>query len=89
MEFSPLATACGLFCGFCRYYMNEECRGCGSIDREECTIYRCCRVDKGLQFCSECDDFLCEELSNSIGLHPKWLEELAKLPGKRWVEGDK
>ena len=69
--------------------MNEECRGCGSIDREECAIYGCCRVEKGLQFCSECDDFPCEELRSSLGLDPKWLEELAKLPGKRWVEGDK
>jgi hypothetical protein len=40
-EFDPLTTVCGLYCGFCRYYMNEQCRGCGSDDRLDCTLFVC------------------------------------------------
>ncbi|MFX0096524.1 MAG: DUF3795 domain-containing protein [Candidatus Hodarchaeota archaeon] len=83
MSGDSLATPCGLYCGFCRFYMNQECRGCGSPDRLDCNILKCCRGDKNLQFCTECEDFLCKELRNSIGLDPRWLEELAKLPLKR------
>ena len=84
MEFSPLATPCGLFCGFCRYYMNEECGGCGSADREGCTIRTCCRVEKHLHFCTECEDFPCAKLESSVGLDPRWLEDLAQLPLRKW-----
>jgi len=80
MEFDSLATPCGLFCGFCRFYMNEECKGCGSVDRLDCKLYKCCRLDKRLHFCTECDDFPCTELRANIGLHPDWLDELAKQP---------
>jgi hypothetical protein len=84
MAFSSLATPCGLFCGFCRFYMNKECKGCGSEDRQACTIHRCCRVDKGLIFCTECERFPCDELKESVGLDARWLEALAQLPPKRW-----
>ena len=84
MAFSSLATACGLFCGFCRFYMRGECKGCGSEDRRECAVYRCCRVENGLTFCKECKRFPCEKLRGSMGLDPGWLEELARLPAKRW-----
>ena len=84
-----LATACGLFCGFCRFYMNdackkdEKCMGCGSESRAGCAIYKCCRVDKGLRFCTECEDFACAEMKNSAGLHPHWVAELEKLPPRK------
>ena len=82
MEFDSLATACGLYCGFCRFYMDEECKGCSSVNRADCTLYKCCRLDRKLRFCTECDDFPCSELKSSVGLHPDWLEELAKQPLK-------
>ncbi|MHA1168905.1 MAG: DUF3795 domain-containing protein [Candidatus Hodarchaeales archaeon] len=83
MESDSLAAACGLYCGFCRYYMNESCKGCGSEDRADCTLLKCCRIDKGLVFCSECDEFPCKSLKSSTSLHPKWLEDLAKQPLKK------
>lgn len=82
MESDSLATPCGLYCGFCRFYMHEECHGCGSMDRADCRLYTCCRVERELRFCTQCEDFPCSALKSSIGLHPKWLEELAKLPLK-------
>ncbi|HEY71007.1 MAG TPA: DUF3795 domain-containing protein [Anaerolineae bacterium] len=74
-----LATPCGLYCGSCRFYIGQECTGCGTPDREGCSIFDCCRGDKELQFCAECADFPCEQLSKSIGLHPDWLVEQAKI----------
>ena len=82
-----LATPCGLYCGFCRYFTNNKCLGCGSADRKNCEIFTCCKKDKTLLFCTECNDFPCEILSNSVGLHPDWLNELAKLPIKRFSKG--
>lgn len=83
MNLNPLATPCLLYCDSCRYYMTGECRGCGSEDRQGCKIFKCCRTDKKLRFCTECDDFPCTELKSSIGVHPDWLEDQAKLPLKR------
>ncbi|UCH57569.1 MAG: DUF3795 domain-containing protein [Candidatus Bathyarchaeota archaeon] len=83
MVFNELATPCGLYCGSCRYYMVEECRGCGSEDRPDCRLFKCCREEKELWFCTQCDDFPCENLKKSKGLHPGWLEDQAKFPLKK------
>ncbi|UCG37058.1 MAG: DUF3795 domain-containing protein [Candidatus Bathyarchaeota archaeon] len=80
MASNPLATPCLLYCGSCRYYMNEECKGCGSEDRSECNIYGCCRKEKQLNYCTQCKDFPCPTLKKSVGVHPNWLEDLAKHP---------
>ncbi len=83
MTVDPLATPCLLYCGSCRYYMNEECRGCGSEDRSDCKIFKYCRTDKELRFCTECNEFLCEVLKKSIGVNPGGLEDQAKFPLKK------
>jgi hypothetical protein len=83
MIFDALATPCGLYCGSCRYYMVEECGGCGSEDRQGCEILKCCREERNLRFCAECDDFPCDRLRNSVGLHPDWLDDQAALPWKK------
>ncbi len=83
MPKETLATACLLYCGSCRYYMNEQCRGCGSEDRADCNIFNCCRKDKQLLFCTECGDFPCAILKESVGVHPDWLKDQASLPQKR------
>ncbi len=64
--------------------MNHECKGCGSEDRATCIIYHCCRTHKHLYFCTECDDFPCIQLSESIGLDTKWLEDQAQYPPQKW-----
>ena len=60
--------------------MVGECGGCGSEDREGCKIFDCCRVEKNLRFCTECTEFPCAVLKKSVGVHPGWLENQAKLP---------
>jgi len=80
MAGQALAAACLLYCGSCRYFMNGECRSCGSEDRQGCEIFDCCRVKKRLRFCTECVEFPCAVLKKSVGVHPGWLEDQAKLP---------
>lgn len=79
MGADSLATPCLLYCGSCAYLMVDECRGCGSEDRSDCKIFKCCRIDKRLRFCTECDAFPCAELQQSVGVHPGWLEHQKKL----------
>lgn len=84
MQLDPLATPCGLYCGSCRYYTNDRCRGCGTESRPDCSVHKCCRVDKQLSFCTECGEFPCRRLGKSIGRHPQWLEDQTQqLPRKR------
>lgn len=84
MEFDGLGTPCLLYCGSCRYFMNNECKGCGTASREGCTIRECCVEQQGLRFCSECEEFPCEVLERSVGVHPKWLEDQARFPARVW-----
>jgi hypothetical protein len=77
-----LGAACGLYCGWCPLYINTECKGCGRGDKVDCKIYKCCRVNKNLQFCSLCADFPCETYGKYKCLHPDWVEELKKHPVK-------
>ena len=84
MKFDGFGTPCLLYCGSCRYFMNDECKGCGSESRPDCNLHSCCVKEKGLRFCSECDDFPCESLSKSVGVHPDWLKDQAQFPPKKW-----
>jgi hypothetical protein len=45
--------------------------------------------DKKLRFCAECVEFPCMVLKCSVGVHPNWLEDLAKLPSKSIVTNGK
>jgi len=84
MEFDGLGTPCLLYCGSCRYYMNEKCKGCETESRASCVIRRCCVNDRQLLFCTECDNFPCEALTKSVGVHPGWIKEQLSLRVKRW-----
>lgn len=83
MNFDPLATPCLLYCGSCLYHMTKQCRGCGSEDRSNCSISKCCRTDRKLRFYTECNDFPCTILKNSVGVHSGWLEDQVKLLQKK------
>ena len=62
MNDDNLIAACGLYCGFCRIYMNNGCQGCGTKPGSKCKIYECCRIKRGLTFCTECKEFLCDTI---------------------------
>ncbi|MGC9350128.1 MAG: DUF3795 domain-containing protein [Anaerolineae bacterium] len=79
-ECDALVTPCGLYCGSCRFYMGGVCRGCGTADRAGCALFDCCRLKRGLRFCTECEEFPCEALRKSVGLDPRWLAQMAEIP---------
>jgi hypothetical protein len=67
-----LATPCGVYCGSCRFYMNETCKGCAS---KKCGVRKCC-VDKcGLDFCTQCDHFPCPKIKGCGRLDGDWLDK--------------
>ncbi|MFH1150716.1 MAG: DUF3795 domain-containing protein [Actinomycetota bacterium] len=56
-----LAGYCGLFCGFCAKFQSvapSRCPGCHSEEvGSYCSIWRCATRKKGVESCSDCDDF--------------------------------
>jgi hypothetical protein len=59
-----LVASCGLYCGECTAFLNEECGGCRSNKglskeyRKYCKIYQC-SSSKNLKICLECEKFPC------------------------------
>lgn len=71
-----LAAPCGMYCGSCRHYLAREngllkekglktgCEGCRARNKNCAFIKKSCsRIRKDIRFCSECNDFPCENLS--------------------------
>lgn len=60
-----LVAPCGLYCGECTAFLNEECGGCRSDEglsknyKKYCKIYAC-SSGKNLNVCLECRKFPCE-----------------------------
>ena len=53
---------CGIFCGACRLYIIEKCKGCLDVDLERvaCSVYKCAEKKK-VDSCGKCHDFPCLE----------------------------
>jgi hypothetical protein len=60
-----------------------RCDGCrGSRAKHwspDCWILRCCADDKGLEFCSECQDFPCQKLTEWAQGSERYGEALERL----------
>lgn len=57
---------CGIDCGLCpRFHTKGDsvCPGCGGLNFKEkhpsCGFLTCCTIKKGLEVCSECNDYPC------------------------------
>ena len=63
-----LAPACGIYCGTCDF-LGKQCNGCGyekgkpfwttQIPSRICPIYACCRNQKKMEHCGECESIPC------------------------------
>lgn len=65
-----LISACGLYCGNCRKYLNGKCSGCAGYTKATwCKIRSCC-LGKNIANCSACDEFInpseCAKYNNFI-----------------------
>ncbi|MCC6418869.1 MAG: DUF3795 domain-containing protein [Gemmataceae bacterium] len=65
-----LVAYCGLYCGACRAYRCERCRGCHANDRAAwCKVRVCCR-ERGFASCADCSEFqepnACSKFNNAV-----------------------
>ena len=83
-----LIAPCGLYCGECKAFQNERCRGC--ISRKGlclkytkiCKIYSCCAERRKLRFCGECKDFPCEKFTkffNTLAWYNEVVNNLIRI----------
>ena len=74
-----LVGACGLYCGWCPYYVagTEEFRCGGCWTREECRI-RNCASERGLRVCTFCPEFPCQRLYDMYGRMSEFFDQIKK-----------
>jgi hypothetical protein len=65
-----LVAKCGLYCGACRSYLKNRCKGCTQNEKATwCTIRSCC-IEKEISTCAECIEYAdpskCKKYNNII-----------------------
>lgn len=68
--YENLVSMCGLYCGACKGYLKEKCKGCAENAKATwCKIRTCC-LEKGLTSCAECREFSdpqdCNKFNNAL-----------------------
>jgi hypothetical protein len=68
---TALIAACGLYCASCKRYRAGKCPGCAGYEKATwCKIRSCC-MEKGIDNCSVCTEFLnpkeCAKYNNFLG----------------------
>lgn len=65
---NQLISACGLYCGACRKYLNDKCHGCRLNEKAAWCKTRKCVKDNGFRTCAECGTAVkdCKTYSNFI-----------------------
>lgn len=54
---SKLVAYCGLYCGACKRYLQEKCKGCHeNIKASWCKVRSCC-MNNQYSSCAECKEF--------------------------------
>ena len=60
-----LFSLCGLNCGLCSMHLGGHCPGCGGGEgNQSCKIARCSLRHGRPEYCSQCQEFLCEKYEN-------------------------
>ncbi len=49
-----LIAYCGLYCGACRKYLNEQCPGCANNQKASWCKVRSCNMEHGYSSCAAC-----------------------------------
>ena len=90
-----LAAICGLYCGTCEAFEAQDCRGCayqlGVAAGEECRVFQCCVVERGLEHCGLCADFPCQLFLASadpmeVNRRYRALLRRAEIGTETWIE---
>jgi hypothetical protein len=63
-----LVAYCGLYCGACKSYLKEKCKGCHENSTATWCKVRSCCTGKQIKSCAECTEFpdsrACEKFNN-------------------------
>ena len=63
-----LFSLCGLNCGLCPMFLNQNCPGCGGGEgNQPCKIARCSMEHDGVEYCFQCDEYPCEKYDHIDG----------------------
>jgi hypothetical protein len=65
---SKLVSYCGLYCGACKKYINELCKGCKEKETPEWCKVKPCNESKKTDSCSECNEV--NNYKNCTKLYP-------------------
>ena len=71
-----LLGKCGFYCGACPTFTKDGCKGCMEEHNEGDCYSRDCVLEKGIQFCGECEKFPCDTIltqSHTTVLDKDWL----------------
>ena len=80
-----LFSLCGLNCGLCPMHLDNYCPGCGGgAGNQPCAIARCSQKHEGIEYCYQCDEYLCEkyegiDVFDSFITHRNQLKDFAKV----------
>ncbi len=65
---AELVAYCGLYCGACKSYLSEKCKGCHENSKATWCKVRSCCTGKQIESCAECAEFpdprACEKFNN-------------------------
>jgi hypothetical protein len=65
---ADLVACCGLYCGACKSYLDEKCKGCHENSKATWCKVRSCCTEKQIKSCAECTEFsdprACGKFSN-------------------------
>jgi len=54
---AELVAHCGLYCGACKAYLDEKCKGCHENTKATWCKVRTCCAQKFIKTCAECAEF--------------------------------
>lgn len=52
-----LIARCGLYCGACKRYLTEKCKGCHENGKASWCKLRLCCMEKNIASCADCKEF--------------------------------
>ena len=73
-DINPTLAPCGIYCGACPSF-GKTCQGCASQEQGgvqkrkskwSCRLRVCCYEEKGLEFCSACEEYPCHNYQSKL-----------------------
>ena len=83
MRTDKMIAYCGVDCSECDDYKNNKCPSCRLsewTDDDICRPVKCC-IEKGIEFCSECDVFPCKDMKDFYEESESHREAFTRLVG--------